>query len=176
MRAALNIVQSQVGWFALVLSAAAGRPWIGLAVATVLITLHVAQAGDPHREVWLMLIAAAVGAIADTLLVQVGLLSFASSEIPDVSPTWMIALWMIFATTLRHSLSWLQSRLILAALIAAAGGPLAYAAGAQLGAVRVAEAPSAYLAIGAVWAIALPALLWAAQRLDRSRSEAGRFA
>ena len=38
MRAALNIVQSQVGWFALVLSAAAGRPWIGLAVATVLIT------------------------------------------------------------------------------------------------------------------------------------------
>lgn len=176
MRAALNIVQSQVGWFALVLSAAAGRPWIGLAVAAVLIILHVAQTGDAQREVGLLLVAAAVGAIADTLLVQVGLLSFASSEIPGVSPTWMIALWMVFATTLRHSLSWLQSRLILAALIAAVGGPLAYAAGARLGAVRVADALSAYAAIGAVWAIAFPALLWAAQRLNRRRSRAGQFA
>ena len=170
VRTLLNIVQSQIGWFACVLSAAAGRPWIGLTVVAVLIVLHVARADSPRREIVLILVAALVGAIADTLLVQVGLLNFSSTALAGVSPPWMIALWMIFATTLRHSLAGLQTRLALAAVVAAVGGPLAYAAGVRLGALRIADASSAYFAIAAVWAIAFPALLWTAHRLDRGRS------
>ena len=161
----VNIVQSQVGWFACVLSAAADQAWVGLAVVGALILAHVVRSEQPKRELGLVLVAAAAGALVDTLLVQIGAVNFASSDVSGLSPAWMIALWAIFATTLRHSLSWLQSRLALSALIAAIGATLAYAAGARLGALQILDARSAYLAIGALWALALPALLWIARRL-----------
>ena len=64
----------------------------------------------------------------------------------------MVSLWIAFATTLNHSLRWLVNRPVAAALCGAIGGPLAYLAGAKLGA----------LTIGApLPAIALIAVLWA---------------
>ena len=48
MRLLLNVVQSQVAWFACVLSAAAGRAWIGVCVAAALIAAHVARADNPR--------------------------------------------------------------------------------------------------------------------------------
>lgn len=159
MRVLFNVVQSQVGWFALVLSAAAGQAWIGIAVAAALLLLHVLRVAQPTVELAVVGVAAAVGAIVDTVLLQLDLLRFASSGIAGVAPLWMIALWMVFATTLRHSLAWLQSRPVLAAAIGAAAGPLAYAAGARLGAVEVPNVARGYAAIGLSWSIALPALL-----------------
>ena len=82
----------------------------------------------------------------------------------------MVALWMGFATTLRHSLAWLQPRLILAAALGSIGGPLAYYAGERLGAIRIEDASGAYVGVAAIWAIALPALLHLARRLGSERS------
>jgi hypothetical protein len=73
---------------------------------------------------------------------------------------------MIFATTLNVSLRWMKKRWTLAAGLGAVGGPLAYLAGAQLGAVTLTETSTALAAIGTVWALAMPVLLLAADRFD----------
>ena len=52
------------------------------------------------------------------------------------APYWMVALWGAFATTLNHSLRWLTRRPVFAALFGAVGGPIAYSAGVQLGALE----------------------------------------
>ena len=83
-----------------------------------------------------------------------------------LAPYWMVALWAIFATTLNVSLRWLRGRAVLAAALAAVGGPAAYYAGAQLGALKLVAPGAALAAIGAGWAVIAPALLAAARRVD----------
>lgn len=163
MRTLFNIVQSQVGWFACVLSAAAGRAWIGVVIACALIALHVARAPTPARELALLLIAGVIGAVGDTILVQLGVLRFSAAHPPGVTTLWMITLWIVFATTLRYALAWMHTRLLLAALVGAIAGPAAYLAGERLGAIVIADSPLALLAIAVEWALALPALLIAAR-------------
>jgi len=77
------------------------------------------------------------------------------------STVWMVALWVLQAAVLGGVMSWLQSRFGLAAVAGAIGGPLAYLAGARMGAAVLGPSHAAALAaIGVQWALAMPLLLW----------------
>jgi tetrahydromethanopterin S-methyltransferase subunit D len=71
----------------------------------------------------------------------------------------MMTLWALFGTTLNVSLRWLRGRIWLSALLGAISGPLAYYAGAQLGAStwHDPEAVVAILAVG--WGVLMPLLV-----------------
>jgi hypothetical protein len=78
---------------------------------------------------------------------------------------WLVILWALFATTLNSSLRALQSRPWIAAALGAAGGPLAYYAGARLGALQFLEPAAMLAALALGWALATPLLLSLARRL-----------
>ena len=78
----------------------------------------------------------------------------------------MIALWPAFATTLNVSLRLLHRRIAMAGLLGAIAAPIAYYAGARLGAVEFVDPSAALLAIGAGWLVITPLLVWLAARLD----------
>jgi hypothetical protein len=163
----LNIAAFQIGWFACVLGGAHGMAWAGSAVALGVVALHLKCAPRPRPEALLIACAAVLGLIADTLLIRGGWLEFNYGIIaPGASPHWMVALWMIFATTLNVSLSWLKPRWLLASGFGAVGGPLAYYAGAKLGAVTLWDPLSALVAVAVAWAVAMPVLLWFADRFN----------
>jgi hypothetical protein len=86
--------------------------------------------------------------------------------VEGTAPHWMVALWMMFATTLNVSLAWMKRSLLLAAALGATGGPLAYWAGAALGGLSFAPGYDAralwFLAIG--WGVLTPALVLLARR------------
>ena len=82
------------------------------------------------------------------------------------APVWIVVMWMLFATTLGGVLRSLQQRPLLAALVGAAGAPLAYYSGARLGALALTRPVPALLAEAAGWALLLPLLLMAARRMD----------
>jgi Protein of unknown function (DUF2878) len=162
----LNVAQFQVGWFACVLSAAAGHAWIGAAVAVNIVGIHLMRIENRFAELLLVIAAALVGLVADTMLIQSGWLTFAAgASAYGMTPYWMVTLWMIFATTLNHSLTWLHRNAVLAAVFGGLGGPLAYYAGERLGALRIADSFAAFGGIAIVWALALPLILWTARRL-----------
>jgi hypothetical protein len=162
-----NLLAFQLGWFACVLGAARGRPWAGTCVALLLVGAHLWRTPRRAAEWRLIATAALLGAVGDTLLARSGWLRYAAGALlPATAPLWIIALWMLFATTLRHSLAWLQRRPLVSAACGALGGPLAYFGGARLGALVVERPMPAYGALAAGWAGATVLLVHMAARHD----------
>lgn len=161
----LNFLGFQLGWFACVLGGAWGWPWLGVLVAAAVIGLHLRRAERPWSEAALIGLSGLIGFAADSALTGLGLLRFPSGQFhPLLAPYWMVALWMVFATTLNSSLRWLQPRWGLAALLGLIGGPLAYEAGARLGGVSFDRPPLSLAAVAGVWLVATPLLLLIANR------------
>ena len=161
----LNAALYQAGWLACTLGAANGLPWAGPLVAAAVIAWHLARARRPRGELLLVGAAAASGLVFETALLQSGWIAYPGGS-GDLAPLWMVALWGLFATTFNVSLRALRDRPVIAALVGAAGAPLAYYAGARLGALTLVSPGPALAAIAIGWAIATPALLRAARRLD----------
>ena len=171
MALVLNILLFQIGWFACVLGAAHGFAWAGALTAVAIVAWHVARARDPRSELLLVACAAALGVVFESLLVQSGWIRFGAGVLIEGAATyWMVALWALFATTLNVSLRGLRARGWLAALLGATGGPLAYYAGARLGALEFVATGAGLAAIAAGWAVLTPLLFRAALRLDGYRA------
>jgi hypothetical protein len=168
MTLAVNVLLFQLGWFACVLGAAYGQPWLGVGVAALVVGWHLARAAHPRRELALVSAAVLIGAVFETLLARSGWLLFdpRGMLLAGTAPVWMVALWALFATTLNVAMRALRSRLVLAALFGAVGAPLAYWGGARLGALELVAAGAALAAIGIGWALLTPLLFSAARRLD----------
>ena len=160
----LNIILFQIGWFACVLSGAAGTPRAGVAVAALVIMVHLLRSVERHKEVVLILLAMMIGAIWDSLLVSRGLLGYASGIlVPDTAPYWIVVMWGLFINV---SLRWLKHNYMLAALFGAVGGPLAYYSGQELGAVYFFNTNTALVSLAIGWAVLTPFLLNLSNKLD----------
>jgi len=170
MRTLLNFAAFQLGWFACVLGAANGQPWVGLPVVGLAIALHLLLAERPALEARLILVAMATGLVADSLLASSGWLRYASpAPAAALAPYWILAMWALFATTLNVSMKWLKGNPGLAALLGAACGPLSYMAGQRLGALEFVDFQAGTLALAVTWALAMPFLMLAAARFDGTR-------
>jgi len=156
----VNFVAFQLGWFACVLGAAHGLPWAGTGVALAIVAWHLTRAARPRAEIGLVLIAAGIGALWDSGLSALGWIRYPSGVlIEGAAPYWIVAMWMLFATTLNVSLAWLRRNLPLAAVFGALGGPLAYLGGAKLGALTFGAQEAALVALALGWAVLTPLLL-----------------
>lgn len=162
-----NFVLFQLGWLACVLGGAWQLPWLGTLLAAAIVAWHLRNAARPGSEMLLLTMAGALGAAWDSLLVSTGLLVYPSGTLlPGTAPYWIVAMWVLFATTLNLSLDWLKGRFLLSALAGAAGGPLAFYAGMRLGGVQMPDTQTALLVLAAGWALIMPLLVWLAQRYD----------
>jgi len=167
----INAVAFQLGWLACVLGGANQLPWLGTLVAVLIVGWHLSRANRPGRELGLLAAVGALGAAWDSLLVAAGWLSYPSGTLfANTAPYWIVAMWVLFASTLNVSLRWLRGRWTLAALLGGSGGPLAYFAGAGLAGVTVNEPWFAYTALAFGWAAFMPLLIALAMRLDGMRA------
>ncbi len=165
-----NFIAFQFGWFACVLGAAWGLPWVGTGIALVIIAWHLLRASQPRRELVTVLAAAGIGALWESLLITVGWIQYPNGMLlANTAPHWMVALWMLFATTLNVSLGWLKRSLLLGSAFGAVGGPLAYFGGAKLGALVFVDQTAALVALAVGWALATPLLLAVARRYNGYR-------
>lgn len=174
MNVVLNFVLFQAAWFACVLGGAHGMPWVGPAVVALVAVYHLARVPDARAEGGLLLIAALIGAVFDSLLVGTGWLAYPSGQLsPGTAPYWIVAMWVAFAMTLNVSLNWLKRSVLLAAVFGAVGGPLAFIAGEKLGGVTFNDPVAALTALSVGWALLTPLLLAIARRLDGWRCGVG---
>jgi hypothetical protein len=167
-----NFVAYQLAWFAVILGAAHGHAWAGTAVALLVTVAHLWMRREP-RELKLIGVAAIMGLVLDSALAATAQVRFASAGDLPIAPFWMLALWIAFATTLNHSLRWLMRRPVVAAVAGAVFGPLAYLAGAKLGALTLPSPVVVLPLLAAAWMAAMtvfslvmrPALVPAARSL-----------
>jgi hypothetical protein len=174
LRVVINFALFQLAWFACVLSGAAGVPLIGITVVALVAGYHLRMARRPLAEAALLALAAVIGALWDGQLQGHGWLIYPSGVFANwVAPSWIIAMWVSFATTLNVSLRWLHGRYGLALLFGAIGGPLAFFAGSQLGAVQFSDPLLAMAVLAAGWALITPVLVLIATRLDGDGKASG---
>ena len=166
-----NFILFQIGWFSCVIGGASmDYHWLGVAVVSVIIMVHLARARRANDEVILILATMLIGTAWDSSLMAAGLFAFSNGVLfTALIPFWMIAMWALFATTLNVSMRWMKDRYLLAALFGAAGGPLAYYAGHRLGAVDFADTITALTAVGAGWAVIMPLLVLLTTRFNGYR-------
>jgi len=167
----VNYTLYQIGWFACVLGGASHRPWTGFLIAMILVGVHLALSLERSLEVRLVVLATAVGAVVEMGQIAAGSYRFTSGTVMDaLPPPWLLAMWAQFATTFRYSLRPVITRPIRAALLGAAGGPLAFLAGERLGAVTLLP-PLTYglLRLSVSWAIALLVFSAVVRRVAQER-------
>lgn len=147
-RNGVNLVLFQSLWFAAVL----GREeWLWL--VALLLIVHLLLCTDRRTELKIMLLCGGMGAIVDTALTLAGVFVFTPEPSFLPIPIWLVALWLGFATTLRHSLSPLLQRPAIAIAAAALTAPLSYFAAVRLGAVEFGfSTPITLIVLGILWA------------------------
>ena len=119
----------------------------------------------------MVLCVAPLGTAVDSAQQALGWIRYVGEPLAGLhplAPAWIAALWLLFPITFHSSLGWLRRRPFLAALFGAVGGPLGYLGGERLGALEIgSERWTSLGGLALAWGLAMPALLWLAERLDR---------
>ena len=169
LRLAIGFALFQGAWFGCVIGAARGQAGAGIAVLAGVVLLALVFSNARMADLGLIGVALAVGLVWDSLLARSGIVVYASpGPLPGWAPAWILALWALFAPMLREPLRWLHGRPLLAALFGGVGGALSYAAAARFGACHFPDPRLAMGVLGVGWALIVPLLLAAAQRLERA--------
>ena len=105
--------------------------------------------------VWMTII----GYSWDSFLVHLSVIEYVYSDLNSFAPLWIAAMWAMFATTLNASLTWLQERYLLSAILGAIFGPIAYYSAFQLGAINAFQWPDAMLLQAIAWALFMPSFI-----------------
>ncbi|MCW0923357.1 DUF2878 domain-containing protein [Pseudomonas glycinis] len=155
-----NAVLFQLGWLACVLGG--NSLWLLLAVAALVI--HLRWISSWAAEGRLILCIVIVGTAVDSVLRYLDVFRFADAS--PLIPLWLMLLWALLATTLRHCLAWSARPWWLASALGAVGGALSYYAGGRLAGVQFPYGEAATLiVIGLLWAGLFPLLHLMARRL-----------
>lgn len=158
----INFVWFQTLW---VLAILWQYQWIWLLVA--LLVLHIALVHDKMAEISLWLIGGTIGLLLDSTLTHFGYFIFTPAPSVLPIPLWLLAIWFAFLGTLRHSLSYLLQKPILAAALGAIFAPISYAAGMRLGAVEFGkDMVTTALTMSVAWGTLMPALIFINDRAN----------
>jgi hypothetical protein len=167
MNMLINIIAFKIGWLSSVVGVASELPLLGPAVILAAIAIHLSIVRQPATELMLIIMTGIIGGGVDSMMIHAGWLSYPSGMLlPGLSPYWIIAMWMLFATTFNMSFRWLQSKMLLAVALGAIFGPLSYYFGAKFGAVTLNDFSASMIALAIAWGALMPALLILAKRLD----------
>ena len=154
-----NFVLFQAGWFACILGAAHQQVLWAVIGSLANIVFHIWHSPAPKLELSFLLKVLTFGILTDTFLMYLGFLDFKDAwPAPLLSPIWMWTLWLLVASTINSSLSWLRGKLVLGVVLGAICGPLSYEAGIRLGAANWGSGSQilGLALISLVWAVAMP--------------------
>jgi hypothetical protein len=165
MSALVNFMLYEAAWFASILGAANGRPFLGVMVSLLVVSWHLRVSTHRGRELKLVFMTGVIGAAWESILTHQQWVYYESSD-PESVPIWILTLWLAFATTLNQSLSWLKKHLWLSALLGMLGGPLAWLGGMHLGGLTLSDPVMSLVIIGCGWAVIMPLLFILAKRYE----------
>lgn len=165
----IDVAGFQIVWLCSAFGAAAGSVVPGVAASLAFVCIQIWRSPEKLAKAKLVAVAGFMGLLTESMLAGIGAVHHAAPWPSEVAaPVWIIGLWMAFATTLGTLGRWLGRRRLAIAMIAGAIlGPVSYLAGARLEALSLGEPMLVSLiSIAGAWAVAMPLLLWVAERLD----------
>lgn len=167
-----HLIAYYFAWFSAILLAAKQQNTYASLVVMIAVAFQVTwqyKVAKRTQGLWLMIgLFVAVGTLADTLIMKMGLIEFSANPFHHyLSPPWMTAVWMSFAITFYSLLPSLFERYLLTSILSLISFPIAYAAGAALHAAYLPQGYIGSIVIGLLWALLFPLTLKAYHALQR---------
>lgn len=168
-----HIACYNIVWFSCVISAAKGYTWSGLSIAAAITLIQAIQQFylQQHKNLLRYTTTITVaGYTADSLFSYFGVLSFTSTPFSHyLAPPWMLGLWLNFAFVISACLKAYHKRYVVISIFSLIGFPVAYAAGAQLGAASAGYGPWSFLLLGLFWSLAMPFTLYSLNHITERK-------
>jgi len=169
---AVNFILFQIGWFACVLMAARDNSFIGVVIGLMIVVVHLILNKFRINNLVLMILVTLLGFSWDSVLTHFNVLVFNTGiMLPDLAPSWILVMWILFSTTLNISFRWLYGRYTLAMLLGAIFGPIAYQAGSALGAVEIPDDLMANGLMALGWSLLMPLFIKLAELTEGIEAE-----
>lgn len=166
----INIYNAMLFHFAWLLCVIGGDT-VAIVTSFIVLAIHLRYVSGNLRELTLLLQVMLLGLVVDSLFIIAGVLT--GAELLFLPPLWLIALWLVFATTLNHCLRWFQQHLPLAILVGAVAGPLSYWAGTRMSDFALGSPTvRSIIIVSLVWALIFPLCLMLAKRYEKKQVSA----
>jgi hypothetical protein len=147
-----NYLSFYLIWIGCLFAAVRGWSFFSACAVLLYLILHLYYVSvSPKAEGVLIAAIVGIGILNDIVLTSLGVISYVDAA-PIGTSWWMIALWACFGSTYWHAFSWLDGRLLLAAILGAIAVPFCYLWGIKAGAVC--------LLMGETKAFCIVALMW----------------
>jgi len=161
-----NFILFECAWFLNVLMPGQLSAAITLVILAIHLTFISARVG---REVRFIFMVASLGIGVDILLQNTGVLVFPDYEGPyaeGMIPVWLVAIWLMFATTVNHCLYWMRNHPVGTLIASPIGGAFAYFGAARLGALEIGHGLWGIAAIALAWLILFPLFIQISRWLE----------
>lgn len=143
--------------------------YIGPFVMLGFLAIHLYMTRDLWREEALIaVVATLVGIAVDNSLHLADAVSYIGDLTIGYSPAWLVAIWLGFGPTLRHSQSIFVRSWLNTLLVGFIGGPLAYYGGVKLARLSV-NGMHGWLSVSVAWALAMSTLYLVIRKIGAQR-------
>ncbi len=162
---------SYIGWFACILAGKYGLgAWI-FAVPLIFVATLARFTRLTFRQGGAFALIALIGIAFDSLALQLGwiaLMAPTGELLPpgELTPAWLVALWILFGCTIPLYDGWMKGRLWLAALLGLIIGPLSYRSGAAFDTLLFPD-KTVFIYYGLFWAGFFPLSMFIYERSRR---------
>lgn len=165
-----NALGFNAAWWGCVLGAKWSMPYLGPSIMLVYLAVHFLLLGHGKREAVFLMAVAVIGTSIDSVKTASGFITYSGGYGVDwLSPLWITSMWVGFAALLNHSLGWLKSRYLVAAILGAVFAPPAYLTGVKFGVIQMnLEQWLNITILAVVWGISVPLLVKLSESLKVS--------
>ncbi|MEK7299275.1 MAG: DUF2878 domain-containing protein [Candidatus Margulisiibacteriota bacterium] len=154
-----NFIGYQLVWAAVIYGAHMHEWPFGISAGIIFVAIHFLLSTQRLKDLLVMVSVMMIGLILDKIGIFFHLYYFIDKDEIRYFPLWLPILWGSFALTLEYSLAWLQNRLVLAGLLGAIFGPLAYLGPAKMRLAIMPHAAVTMAILAVMWFFLMPALM-----------------
>jgi hypothetical protein len=158
-------IWANLGWFLCVFSTLVGMDWLSLLVPAIAWLVLLKQ--QKNSSVLILVLLAIVGCVFDQLFYMRGFVVF-NLHSGALIPLWLVSMWFLFVTMIPTISRFFKNRWLLAVVLGAIMGPLAYKGGEPFNVIMLQQ--NALIVFAVFWGLYFPSALWLFQRQVKTQS------
>lgn len=152
MKNGLNFILFQALWLCCVLGAAYEVLWPAIVCITTMLVVFLFPSCRHQKDKIFLSVCILMGFILDSVLAHFNLIHYHYNfGMTQTAPVWILFLWIGFALTLNHSMTWLLNKTRLGTLFIIVGSPISYFSAEKLGAIKIYEPFITLTLISIMW-------------------------
>jgi len=152
MKNTINFILFQLLWISCILGAAYEIIWPATLIITTLLAVYLYPSVRHQKDLSFLSVCLVLGFLLDSVMAHFNLITYNYDlGFSNTAPFWILFLWVGFALTLNHSMSWLIKKPKLGTAFIIIGAPLSYFSAEKLNAIVIEDSVIALTLISIMW-------------------------